>query len=108
VVQTALAKNNFREAGASLMEMEAAGVAKAAAELRKSFYCVRVVSDPAGEDFANNFNDALRPDGRFSVTRLITGAMRDPQRRFAELIRLQKRTALAAKNLGDFLAHCEY
>ncbi len=108
VVQDAKEKRDHYVRGASLIEMEAAGIARAAAESGAAFYCVRAVSDLANEDFENDFNAALRADGRFSPAALIAGAMGNPARRFGELIRLQKRTAFAAKNLGDFLAHCEF
>jgi hypothetical protein len=31
-----------------------------------------------------------------------------PRDRFAELLRLWRRANVAAKNLGEFLAHCEF
>jgi hypothetical protein len=69
---------------------------------------VRAVSDLATEDFANDFNAALGKDGRFSVIRLVTGALASPSTRFRELVQLQKRTALAAQKLGDFLVNCKF
>lgn len=108
IVETAAEKSSLRESGASVVEMEAAGAARAAGELGVPFYCIRAVSDLAGEDFANDFNAALLPDGRFSILRLLLGALRDPAKRFAELIRLQQRTSLASKNLGDYLANCSF
>ncbi len=107
VARTAREKRDHYESGASVLEMEAAGPARAASELHVPFYCVRAISDLAAEDFANDFGSALMPDGRFSPIRLVAGAMFSP-RRFAELIRLQKRTAAAAKNLGEFLAQCQF
>jgi adenosylhomocysteine nucleosidase len=104
VAQTAAEKSNLRATGASIVEMEAAGVARASEDLDLPFYCIRAVSDLATEDFANDFNAALGPDGRFSVARLVTGALSSPKKNFGELFRLQKRTAIAAKKLGDFLA----
>jgi len=98
IAQTAAEKRNFRATGASILEMEAAGVARAAEDLGVPFYCIRAVSDLATEDFANDFNAALQADGRFSVLRLLT------QLKLKELIELQKRTALASKKLGDFIA----
>ena len=108
VAQTAQEKRDHFRSGASVVEMEAAGVARAASEYRAPFFCVRAISDLAAEDFENNYSAALRPDGRFSAVRLVAGAMLNPRSRFGELIRLQKRTAAAAKNLGEFLAHCEF
>ncbi|MDE3198287.1 MAG: hypothetical protein KGN84_18205 [Acidobacteriota bacterium] len=108
IAQTAEEKRNLRAAGAFAVEMEAAGAARASEEIRAPFYCVKVVSDLADEDFVNNFNDFLMPNGKVNVTRLVLRAFADPVRRFNELIRLSKRTAVASKNLGDFLAHCDF
>lgn len=98
VAQTAEEKRNLRATGASIVEMEAAGVARAAEDLNVPFYCIRVVSDLANETFATDFNAALRPDGRFSPLRLVM------QLKLKELLRLKERTDLASKKLGDFLA----
>jgi purine-nucleoside phosphorylase len=98
IAQTAAEKSNLRATGASIVEMEAAGVAKASEDLDLPFYCIRAVSDLADEDFANDFNAALKADGRFSTIRLVM------QFKFGELIRLKQRTDLASKKLGDFLA----
>lgn len=108
VAQTAREKRDHFESGASVVEMEAAGTARAASQLHAPFFCVRTISDLATEDFANDFGAALLPDGRFSAVRLVAGAILSPRSRFGELIRLQKRTATAARNLGEFLAHCEF
>jgi nucleoside phosphorylase len=98
IAQTAAEKSNLRATGASVVEMEAAGVAKASEDLDLPFYCIRAVSDLAHEHFANDFNAALKPDGRFSTLRLIT------QFKLTELIRLKQRTDVASRKLGDFLA----
>jgi hypothetical protein len=108
IAQTALAKKELRNTGALVAEMEAAAVARASEELNVPFYCIRAVSDLANEDFANDFNKFLMPDGRISAARLIAGAFASPIRRFAELIRLSRRTALASDNLGEFLANCTF
>jgi nucleoside phosphorylase len=98
IAQTAAEKSNLRASGASIVEMEAAGVARASEDLDLPFYCIRAVSDLAHEDLANDFNAALGPDGRFGILRLAK------QLKFRELLRLKKRTDLASKKLGDFLA----
>jgi adenosylhomocysteine nucleosidase len=98
IAQTAVEKSNLRACGASIVEMEAAGVARASGDLDLPFYCIRAVSDLAHEDFAIDFNAALGPDGRFSVIALAK------QLKFGELLRLKHRTDLASKKLGDFLA----
>ncbi|MDP9171820.1 MAG: hypothetical protein M3N54_14485 [Acidobacteriota bacterium] len=108
IVQTAAEKKKLRENGCATVEMEAAAVARASEELSVPFYCIRAVSDLANEDFANDFNASLMPDGRFSVSRLILRAFGSPVKRFGELIRLSRRTSMASKNLGDFLAACSF
>lgn len=97
IAQTAAEKRNLRATGALIVEMEAAGVARAAEDLAVPFYCVRAVSDLAREDLANDFNAALKPDGRFSILHLLR------QGHPGELLQLQRRTADAAKKLGGFL-----
>jgi adenosylhomocysteine nucleosidase len=108
IAQTAGEKKELRLSGARVVEMEAAGAAGASEELRVPFYCIRAVSDLAGEDFANDFNRCLKPDGRFDIARLVMGALRSPVQRFGELIRLSRRTRLASKNLGEFLGNCSF
>jgi len=108
IAQTASEKRNLRATGASIVEMEAAGAARAAEDLGLTFYCVRAVSDLAREDFENDFNAALTADGQFSTLRLIAGALGSPRKRFGELLRLQRRTAVASKTLGDFLVDCTF
>jgi nucleoside phosphorylase len=98
IAQTAAEKSNLRASGASIVEMEAAGVARASEDLGLPFYCIRAVSDLSHEDFLNDFNAVLGPDGRFSIIGLLK------QLKFKELLQLQQRTALASKKLGDFLA----
>lgn len=102
VAQTASEKRTLRATGASIVEMESAGVARAAEDLYIPFYCVRVVSDLAREDFATDFNAALGPDGRFRPLRLVM------QLKLGELLRLKQRTELASKKLGDFLAAANF
>jgi adenosylhomocysteine nucleosidase len=104
VARTAEEKSDLRASGGMIVEMEAVGVARAAEDLGVPFYCVRAVSDLADETFANDFNAALTSDGQFSVARLVAGAFGSPSKRFGELLRLQRRTALASQKLGEFLA----
>jgi len=108
IAQTAEEKRALRVTGAFAVEMEAAGVARAAAELGVAFYCIRAVSDLAEEGFANDFNGCLTPDGRIDILRLVTRAMASPVNRFGELVRLSRRTTLASESLGEFLANCTY
>ena len=108
VAQTAAEKRRLRAAGGSVVEMEAGGVAERAAARGVPFYCVKVVTDLAGEDMANDFNRALRPDGHFATIEILRGALRHPLVRVPELIRLRQRCVRAARALGDFIADCRF
>lgn len=108
VARTAEEKRALRAQGGTVVEMEAAGVAERAEALGLPFFCVRVVTDLAGEDMANDFNFALRSDGHFDTMRILGGVLRHPSARLPELIRLQQRCARAARSLGDFFADCRF
>jgi adenosylhomocysteine nucleosidase len=108
VAQTAEEKRRLHATGGSVVEMEAAGVAECARTRGIPFYCVRVVTDLAGEDMANDFNLALLPDGHFATIRILRGALRNPMVRLPELLRLRNRCGLAARALGDFIADCQF
>lgn len=108
VAQTAGEKRRLRATGASVVEMEAGAVAERAAARGVPFYCVRVVTDLAGEDMANDFNRALRQDGHFATMNILRGALRNPLVRLPELLRLRTRCVRAARVLGDFIADCRF
>jgi len=108
IARTIEEKRKLNQSGAILVEMEAAGVARAAQELAVPFYCIRVVSDLADEAFFIDFESCIMPNGRFNVPRLVMQALAHPARGFPELLRLQRRTADAAKKLGNFLAECKF
>jgi adenosylhomocysteine nucleosidase len=88
--------------------MEAGGVAERAQALGLPFSCIRAVTDLASEDMANDFNRALRSDGHFDTMRIFGDALRQPGTRVPELIRLLRRSSLAARALGDFFADCRF
>ena len=108
VARTAAEKSQLRAAGASGVEMEAAGVLERAQSRGLPFFCVRSVTDLADETFANDFNTALRADGHFGTMQILRSALRQPLRRLPELVRLRHRCAVAAQRLGDFLADCRF
>jgi nucleoside phosphorylase len=108
VVRTAGEKAKLRATGAIAVEMEAAGVAECVQERGLVFYCVRAVTDLAGESLANDFGVALRSDGHFDTMRILTGALRHPSTRVPELLRLRSRCKRAARVLGDFFAVCGF
>jgi nucleoside phosphorylase len=108
IARTSDEKTNLQRSGAILVEMEAAAVAASALELAVPFYCVRVVSDCAHETFFIDFERFFMPDGRFNVPRLVMAALSHPFKSIPELLRLQKRTAQAAQELGRFLENCTF
>lgn len=108
VAQTAAEKRLLHDGGGFAVEMEAREVAARAAYRRVPFYCVRVVSDLASEDMANDFNAALRDDGHFDTMSILRGTLRNPLVRLPELLRLRSRCARAARVLGEFIADCRY
>ena len=91
VAQSAEEKRRLRESGGSAVEMEAAAVAEFALMRTIPFYCVRAVTDLAGETMANDFNRALNSDGHFDTMNILRGALRRPAIRLPELIRLSCR-----------------
>jgi len=108
VAQTAEEKRRLHAAGAAAVEMEAAGVAAHAHSRGLPFYCVRTVTDLAGETMANDFNSALRPDGHFDTMIILRNILRHPLARLPELARLRNRCIRASRALGDFLGDCRF
>jgi len=80
--------------------MEAAGVAQKATEYNLPFYCVRVVSDGAGDDLPLDFNRMRDSEGRFSRMKILVAGFRA----VPGLLKLNKNSKAAAQALGDFLA----
>ncbi|HYM12713.1 MAG TPA: hypothetical protein VEU62_18390 [Bryobacterales bacterium] len=107
VVQTVEEKSRLRETSAAAVEMEAAGVAAEAEKRGLPFYCIRVVSDGAGESFALDYNRARRPDGRFSAARIMAQAGLNPSR-WREIQGWRRRMRLAAQALAEFFERVEF
>jgi len=108
VAATAGEKSRLRAGGAIAVEMEAAAVAQRAHVLGLPFFCIKTVTDLAGETMANDFNAVLRSDGRFDTMKILASSLRNPQARLPELFRLRQRCLLAARSLGDFIADCRF
>ena len=107
VASTAAEKSEFRETGAAAIEMEAAAVAQKAIEYNLPFYCVRVVTDTAGQSFPLDFNQLRDAAGRFSRAKILAAALGKPTA-FPKLVTLNKRCKAAAQALGDFLADTRF
>jgi nucleoside phosphorylase len=102
IVGSADEKRRLGATGAIAVEMEAAGLEKLPC------YCIKAVSDLAGETFANNLNEFLQPDGRLDIPRLLFHAALKPFSRIPELKHLQQRAQIASNSLGEFLESCEF
>lgn len=103
-IQTGHEKQMLRQTtGASVVEMEAAGVAAEAENLGVPFHCIRVVTDTAGEDMHVDFNSARDERGRFRLSQIALSALRHPFERIPELLKLNERARAATARLGDYL-----
>lgn len=93
--------------GESAVEMEAGAVAAVAGSLGLPFYCVRVVSDTAGEELPLDFNRYRDGAGRFSRAWIAMAAVLRPWS-IPGLIRFDRNSRRASITLGDFLADCRF
>lgn len=107
VVVSARAKQSLLSRGAQAVDMEAAAVASAAAEHGVGFYCVRSISDGAGQDLPIDLNRAIRQDGTFSAMGVVRQARLDA-RRWAGVARLWRDARVASRALGRCLSRCEF
>jgi adenosylhomocysteine nucleosidase len=108
VAATVAEKRELRASGARAVEMEAAAVASRAEIWNVPFYCIRTVSDTAGENLGIDLNRMRNPRGAFSRGRIVLSALARPWSRVLALMKLEKSCRMAAKSLGDFLANCRF
>jgi nucleoside phosphorylase len=108
VAQSAAEKHSLRQSGASAVDMEAAAVAERSVALGLPFFCIKAVTDLAGEDMANDLNAAMRSDGHFDTMKVLGSIFCRPLVRLPELLRLRGRAVRAACALGDFFADCRF
>jgi adenosylhomocysteine nucleosidase len=93
--------------GARAIEMEAAGVSAKSQQYNLPFYCIRVVTDTAGESLPLDFNQMRDANGRFSRSKIIFAALRRPTV-FPKLLNFNNRCKNAAQALGDFIADTRF
>jgi nucleoside phosphorylase len=108
IAQSAEEKRSWYATGAIAVEMEAVAVARRAQSLGLPCYCIKAVSDVAGETLTIDLNAALRPDGHFDTIKILGSTLRHPLPRVPELLRLWRRSTRAANCLGDFFADCRF
>ena len=104
VATTAAEKRRLRDTtGADAVEMESA-VLRALCRVRHlPSATVRAISDTANEDLPFDFNALMTPGQKLSYIRL-AGALVVAPGRIPALRRLQRQTALAARNLARVIA----
>lgn len=108
VAGTVAEKRELWRSGVRAVEMESAALASRAEIWNVPFYCVRTVSDTAGENFNIDFNRMRNARGGFSRGRIVISALLRPWSRIPGLMRLEKGCRTAARSLGDFLANCRF
>ena len=86
---------------ASLVDMEAAAVARLALMRNIPFYCVKGVSD-ALDDYLPDFNRFIGPDGRLDLARFTLFALLRP-RYWHSLMRMGENSKMAAERIATAL-----
>jgi adenosylhomocysteine nucleosidase len=105
VANTVLEKRDLHARGAIAVDMESAGVLARARQADLPFYCIKVVSDCAGESFALDMNRMRTPAGRIGRGKIGRYALTHPHL-LPHLFRLKGRADKGARELGEFLANC--
>jgi adenosylhomocysteine nucleosidase len=108
IVDTVEEKRELAAEGCDAVEMEAAAVEAIARERGIPFYCVRAVTDTAGEGFVCDLNGARTAEGRISIGRVVWSAVRHPIAGLPELLRLRRNAKFAASRLAAYLKDCEF
>lgn len=105
VAVNAADRTKLRESGAIALDMESSGVAERSRKASLPFYCIKAVSDTAGELMPMDFNAMRNRDGRIVRGKIVAYSLTHPQI-VPGLMRLKKRAEDAAQHLGDFLVSC--
>jgi adenosylhomocysteine nucleosidase len=103
VAITVAEKKSLRESvKADAVEMESSAIRAVCRERNIPAATVRVISDTANEDLPLDFNALMTPDYRLSMAKLLGKLMREPAK-IPKLMEFQKRTVVAARQLGETL-----
>lgn len=103
IAVTVAEKNELRAAtGADAVEMESAAIHEVCRERNIACVTVRVISDTADEDLPLDFNALSKPDQSLDFGKLAWAIARSPGK-IGALMRLQKKTTFAARQLADVL-----
>ena len=104
IATTVAEKKQLRaETGADVVEMESGAILAVCRESRIPCAMVRAISDTALENLPLDFNALSKPDMSLDFGKLAWAIIKAPWKIVA-LIRLQRKTSLAAKQLADVLA----
>jgi len=99
-------KRRLRDgSGATVVEMEAAGIAARVKRAGLPFCCIKVTLDRADESFAIDWNSMRNADGRIARGKIMIRAFTRPNL-LPGLFRLKRRSEEAARVLGEFLVSC--
>lgn len=103
VATTAAAKHQLHlDTGAEVVEMESGALRDLARQRGIPCLLLRTISDPAHEDLPLDFGPLVGPTGHLSPVRLALALLRRPTA-IPGLLRLGRRTTLAAQNLAEIL-----
>jgi adenosylhomocysteine nucleosidase len=103
IITTVAEKQQLRaKTGADVVEMESEAILAVCREKKIPCAMVRAVSDTAGEDLPLDFNELARPDMNLHYGKLFLAIAKSPGK-IGALMKLQKKTKLAAKNLARVL-----
>ena len=90
------------DTGADAVEMESAAIHAVCAEKNIPCVTLRVISDTAHEDLPLDFNALAKPDKSLDFWKLLFAIARSPGK-IGALMKLQKKTSFAAKQLAAVL-----
>ena len=90
------------DTGADAVEMESAAIHAVCAEKNIPCVTVRVISDTAHEDLPLDFNALAKPDKSLDFWKIFFAIARSPGK-IGALMKLQKKTSFAAKQLAAVL-----
>jgi adenosylhomocysteine nucleosidase len=103
VAATALEKSALRQStGAEAIEMESEAICSLCRQRQIPSATIRVILDAAHEDLALDFNRLMTSDQKLDWRKVFVTLMKSPQR-LPALMRLQKRSAVAAERLAEVL-----